>query len=419
MVTAPTSSGAAPAPPSPSPVEASPPPDPPPAVAVLSADASGRQIVSVHVKRAYRILPTGACVPAHKPVPLLFSREPSADDLGVPESDVIPFKESTDVIVMTKAHALAGASVAEVRVRVGEVARVYRVFGARRCLYRGPGSVAFSRPEPFESVPLSYALAYGGIDETWPMPDRVPLEDALFLPPNAYPRNTIGLGYAIGERRERLDGLLLPQVENPADLLNPERLVVPDPSSWWRQPFPWSCDWFDALWYPRYGFFGALPRGTPEDDREMFEVRSGWVEAGQLRRFGAKPPADRLDVRFADAASPALILPFLKGGEAVRLDGVMPGGGSIVLSLPAETPRVIVRVAGETFEPEVRLHRVLISTVEMGVYLVWHAAVHPSQPLPLERPTLAKKKAPLDLAGVEVTADGVHVPSFDEWEAGG
>jgi hypothetical protein len=374
--------------------------------------------VSVHVKRAYRIQPTGACLPAEEPAPLLFPREATDDDPGVPESDVIPFKESSDVIIMAEAHAPAGARVIDVRVQIGDVTRLYRVFGERRCIYRGRGSMAFSQPEPFEKVRLSYALAYGGVDETWPIADPIRIEDALFLPPNAYPRNTIGLGYAIGENRSRLDGLLLPQVENPADLLDPSRLVLGDPAIWWRQPFPWSCDWFDALWYPRYSRFGTLPRGTPDDDRDMFEVRSGWVEPGQVRRYSAKRPSERLDVRFADAASPALILPFLQGGESVRLDGVMPGGRSLVLRLPPQRPRVAVAIAGTTYEPDVRLHRVLISTVEMGVYLVWHAAVHPPHDLPLDLPRLANKTS-ADLAGVEITADGVRVSSFDEWEARG
>lgn len=403
---------------SPAAIAVAPEPTPPSAVAVLSVDAAGRQIVSVNVKHAYRFSPSGACTLAEAPEPLLFTREGTEpDDLGVPESDVIPFKQSTDLIVMAEAHAPKPETTSlDLRIRTANVERVHRVFGERRCTYRGKGSYSFSRPAPFQSVPLRYALAYGGEDPSWVGPEKVRLEEMFFLPPNCYPRNTIGRGYVLTESRERIDGLLLPQIENPADLLTPERLVVGDPENWWRQPFPWSCDWFDALWYPRQAFFGALPRGTPDDDREMFEVRAGWVKAGQHQRLMETPAAGRMDNRFADGASPGLILPFMRGDEQVQLEGVLPGGNALTLTLPGRRPRITVRFDSRDHEVPVRLHRVLISTLQMGVYLVWHGAFYPERTLPLRHATRAEREPP-DLDGVVATADGVRVISYDEWIA--
>lgn len=374
---------------------------------MLSADASGRQIVSVHVKRGYRLLPTGECRRAEMPVPLLFSRAPeNEEEFGVPESDVIPFKQSTDLIVMAKAHAPRGATRADVSLALEQRTWCYRVWGPRRCLYRGAGSWTFSQPEPFDEVPLSYAMAYGGMDTSYPMPEGVPLESAFTLPPNAYPRNTVGRGYVIRESRDRMDGLLLPQLENPTDLLEPARLLVGDPRNWWRQPFPWSMDWFDGFWFPRSGFFGTLPLGFPEDDAGLFEVRSGWLAAGQAARLRQRPAAERLDTRFADAASPALVLPFLRGNEAVRLEGVLPGGNSIVVRLPGDAPRVRLRHGGQDHDLAVRPHRVLISTIELGVYVVWHAAFYPPQPLPLNAETFEPRRGK-ELEGITVTSDGM------------
>jgi hypothetical protein len=247
-------------------------------------------------------------------------------------------------------------------------------------------------------------------------PEKVRLEEMFFLPPSYYPRNTIGCGYVLTESRERIDGLLLPQIENPADLLTPERLVVGAPVNWWRQPFPWSCDWFDALWYPRQRFFGALPRGLPDDDRELFEVRAGWAEPGQQKRLQETPAAEELDKRFADAASPGLILPFMRGDEQVQLESVLLGGQSLNLTLPGRAPRISVRFQGRDHEVPARLHRVLVSTLQMGVYLVWHGAFYPERPLPLRHATRAEREVP-ELEGVGVTADGVQVISYDEWLA--
>jgi hypothetical protein len=400
------------------PLPVAPEPASPSAVAVLSVDAAGRQIVSVNVKHAYHISPSGACSVAEVPEPLLFTREGTGpEDLGIPESDVIPFKQSTDLIVMAEAHAPRPTTTSlDVRIRTVNVERVHRVFGERRCIYRGKGTYSFAPPEPFKSVPLRYAVAYGGEDPSWVGPEKVRMEDMFFLPPSYYPRNTIGRGYVLTESRDRIDGLLLPQIENPADLLTPERLVVGDPTKWWRQPFPWSCDWFDALWYPRQGFFGALPRGLPDDDREMLEVRAGWVQAGQQKRFAKTPAAERMDNRFADGASPGLILPFMRGDEQVQLDGVFPGGKGLTLTLPGRRPRITVRFEGRDHEVAARLHRVLVSTVQMGVYLVWHGAFHPERQLPLRHVTRGDRELP-DLEGVVAMADGVRVISYDEWIA--
>lgn len=390
--------------------------EPPPSLVVLSADAEGRQIVSVHVKRAYRLQQNGTCMRAEEAVPLLFSRDPVGDDdFGVPESDVIPFKQSTDLIVMAKAYASAGATSSMVTLRVRELERRHRVWGPRRCLYRGPGSWSFSAPERFESVPLTYAMAYGGVDPSYPMPEQVRIEQAFKLPCNAYPRNTVGMGYVVRESRERMSDLLLPQLENPADLLEPARLVAGEPEHWWRQPFPWSIDWFDGFWYPRSSFFGSLPDGLTDDDRALFEVRAGWIGAGQATRLRGLPPDERLDARFADAASPGLVLPFLSGNERIELDGVMPGGGSIRVQLPGDVPRVRLRHAGRDHELMAVPHRVLISTLEMGVYVVWHAAYYPPQALPLRHPTRATPQVP-QLEGVDVTVDGARIPTADELE---
>jgi hypothetical protein len=393
-------------------------PVPPSALAVLSLDAEGRQIVSVSVKHAYHISPTGACTPAEMPEPLLFTREATGpEDLGVPESDVIPFKRSTDLIVMANAHAPSRTTTRmDVWIRAGNLERVHRVYGERRCIYRGQGSYDFSQPAPFESVPLRYALAYGGEDPSWVMPEKIRLEEMFFLPPNYYPRNTVGRAYVLSESRERIDGLLLPQIENPADLLTPARLVVGEPTNWWRQPFPWSCDWFDALWYPRQAFFGVLPRGLPEDDRELFEVRAGWVAPGQQQRHRETDATERMDHRFADGASPGLILPLMRGVEQVQLEGVLPGGGSLTLMLPGRKPKISVSVEGKEHEVPARLHRVLISTRQMGVYLVWHGAFYPERPLPLRHVTRADHDVP-ELEGVVATADGAPVINYDEWVA--
>jgi len=102
-------------------------------------------------------------------------------------------------------------------------------------------------------------------------------------------------------------------------------------------------------------------------------VRLGWVAGGQRARFQKAGMADLFDPRFSDAASPGLVLPFLCGDETIRLLGMTPSG-ELSIRLPGRAPRITVRSAGKTTEVQPVPNRILISTDEMGVYVVWHGA---------------------------------------------
>ncbi len=386
---------------------------------LLATDGTGRQIVSVHVKLTYRLLPTGQCQLA-EPEPFLNLRPPpdadEADDpdadtdaeADFPESDIIPHKLATDLIVIASAHAPAGKPVRRMTASIecGAFKRRFLVQGDRRCGFRADGQLTFSDAEPFEVMPLRYERAYGGCDPTVPTPPPENLLDALSPHLGIYPRNPAGRGYAVGENRAHLDGLALPNVENPRDALTPARIVTGTVENWWRQPLPWSCDWFDATWYPRSVHLGGVPELLPEDDSEVEEVRLGYVAAGQKARVRAAAIADLFDPRYADAASPGMVLPFLYGDEQVRLVGMTPAGPELVVQLPGGAPRMQLRYAGKTHDLEPVPNRVLISAEEMGIYIVWHGAWAPPRRLPGRMRAEINPEPGADMRGIEVLVDG-------------
>jgi len=383
---------------------------------MLAADANGRQIVSIHAKLTYRLLESGACELADDQAPFLNlegdpSKPEEADEARFfPESDIVPFKAATDLIVMASAQAPGGRKTARLlaSLECGPLRRDFLVQGDRRCIYRGRGQVAFSDPEPFETIPLRYEHAYGGCD-TQVIPDAPKsLIDALSAHPGIYPRNPAGRGYVVRESRELIDGLLLPNVEDPGDPLTTERLVSGAPENWWRQPLPWSCDWFDMDWYPRSIFLGGVPDHLPDDDRVVEEVRRGYVPGDQNARFSKATINDLFDPRLGDAASPGLVLPFMKGDEAIRLRGMTPIP-EFVVRLPGQPPRMEVRFEQKMIPLVPVPNRVLISTEEMGVYIVWHGAFAPPRELP-DRPQPGLEPPPgWELEGIEAFVDGKRI----------
>ncbi len=379
---------------------------------LLAKDAEGRQVVSLHAKRCYDLRPDGQIAVAEAQAPLLMRPLPPSEP-GAPvfhETDIIPFKRTCDLILMAKAWG-RGATQIVAQIKIGSFEYPILVTGDRRCIHRGPGSIAFEAPQPFESLPLCYELAYGGFDPTVPDPQGDHIEDILMLHPGLYPRNHVGRGYVVYDSRERIDGLLLPNLEHPSQPLRPTGLIAGAPENWWRQPLAWSCDWFDKAWYPRLAHYGVLPDGVPEDDRELAEVQLGWVMAGQRAREREVAMEDRLDPRLADAASPGLALPWLRGDEAIELTGMTPDG-RLVVPLPGRPPVMHVRFEGKLHELEPRLDRVLIDSENLGMYVVWKGLWPTPRELPDKLP--GRDYQPGDeLVGIEAFVDHLPIEALD------
>ncbi|HKQ70798.1 MAG TPA: DUF2169 domain-containing protein [Polyangiaceae bacterium] len=375
--------------------------------ALLALDAQGRQIVSVHCKRTYRISPQGMCSIADEQQPLLgLENDPPEPPR---ETDVTPVKTGTDLIFIASAHPPSlGARSMSVRFGVNGAEWDYAVTGDRLCSYHGPGSISFSGPAPLDIMPLRYEHAYGGLDEhvSEPLPNHV--VDFFKMRPGEYPRNPVGRGYVVYENAAAIEGLALPNIEHPRHRLTPQNLVVGGPQNWWRQPIPWSCDWFDKGWYPRVTYFGGLPEHLPDDDSMVAEVAMGLVAPRQNARHAAMRLADALDSRFTNAASPSLVLPFLRGDERVLLEGVTPHG-RLVVTLPGQPPAMFVRFEGRAYELRPTVHRVLISTEQMGLYIVWHGAFPTPRQLPDRLPRQGDDPR-MELEGIEVFCDGKLTP---------
>lgn len=382
--------------------------------AFLGSDPDGNPVVSIHVKRTYVLPPSGVCVLAEEQQPFLNGPDSVAaeEQDGAPaaelppESDVLPFKRTTDLIVMASAHAPDPGRSTEMiaSIEVGSRKVTYRIVGDRRVIYRGAGTLSFEPAAAFATLPMRYENAYGGVDPTVENPVPKLGMELFNLPRGIYPRNPIGRGYVVNEDAQMLDGLLLPNIEHPDQLLTPERLISRSVESWWKQPLPWSCDWFDLTWYPRCVALGGLPAHLPDDDGAMAEVRLGFVEARQNQRLFNRSPMALVSPAFGDAASPALVLPFLRGNEPIRLCG-LNAGGELVVRLPEERPRMQVRFEGKMHDVDPVLNRLLVSTEEMGVYAVWHGTF----PLPQVRNPSPGREEGLESIGIQVFLDGIKL----------
>jgi hypothetical protein len=357
-------------------------------VAVLPGWREDRQwVLAVLLKRSYALR-------AGRPAERIASAMPlvSADrywDGGDPErcsvqfeTDLVPYKPRTDVVLAAHAHAPRGepAAVVDVAVAVGAVRKQLRVTGDRRCAYRAGKAPLVSEPAPFRTLAIRYERAYGGRDERSD-------PGAVFH----YPRNPIGCGVALRNESAQIAGLCLPNVEDPGDLLTPERIVLGEPGRWNEAPLPQGLGWYQRNWYPRSSFAGSLPPAVPLD-RPLREEGLGLVPRGQVfLSRGFRLPG--FDPRLNCGASLGLSLEGLHGDERVALTNLTPEG-DFAFQLPGEQPALALDVGDGPGALTPVLQTVFIDAEARRLDLIWRGATDiPGIEWLAERPRLAAEVA--------------------------
>jgi hypothetical protein len=256
-------------------------------------------------------------------------------------------KPGTDVLLIGRAWAANKRPVQRMQVgmKVAERQKLILVTGDRVWQDGVPSS-----PQPFESMPLIWERAFGGIHRDG---DKVAAEE----------RNPVGCGFAGGRSASAMQGLPVPNLEDPAAPLqqvgqaaNPACLAPIAPS-----------------WLPRRAYAGTY------DER--------W------QRSRAPYLPDDFDPRFFQAAVPEFSFDrYLQPGEQVHAVGVTPDG-PILFAIPDSLLSVAVTVAGAAQTPDVNLETLSIEPDENRACFTWRAAV------PCDRKALKVEKIVVSRAG--------------------
>lgn len=327
---------------------------------------TGEPVLAVLLKRSYRLVPGEAAVRAAEDEPL----RPADEHWDAPEnssirheSDFVPYKLATDVVVEARVHAPHGQPVTELEAAIDVGGRLHRLLaiGHRRVL-EGPGMrPAFSDPEPFTSLSMVRERAYGGID--------VRSDPQQPLP---YPRNPFGCGFVVSARPPAWRGLRLPNFERPDDRLTPERLCVGEPGRWETCPMPAGWGWHGRTQAPRSAWAGVMP-GDRATEREMRALYARFLK-GVERDAYLKHTLPEMDFRFFSGASEGLSLPWLRGDERIRTLHLSPEG-RLDVRLPGERPEIGLDLGEGVRTPGTVLQTVFLAMEARRLDLVWRAAV--------------------------------------------
>ena len=292
-------------------------------------DQNGADTLYLAVKGTFTLEPRPEVAAQVPPVLKdVYWGDPAASSLRA-ASEAHLGKPATEVVLVGNAWSPGGRKVPDllVSVAVAERRKTVQVFGDRRWK-AGGGSC--SRAEPFESMPLMFERAFGGVHAT---------DDGRILA--AEDRNPVGVGF-LGQRAPRqLDSKSLPNLEDPQQPI----------SRAGDRPPPACFGFIAASWLPRRSFAGTY-------DEEWAQRRAPFL------------PRD-FDPRFFAAASPELTFNrFLAGGEELNILGA-DRRGPLRSTLPTVRPQAQVRLAGRVHTLRLNLETVVIEPDERRLILTW------------------------------------------------
>jgi hypothetical protein len=333
----------------------------------LGRNDRGEHVLSVIVKRTYRIARQGSVVRVDEDHEL--RKIDYYYDDGDPEwatvqyeSELAAFKPFTDIVVIGRAYAPRGEPTQRmtVSVQVGEQKKSLVVTGHRNCLFRGTQSPAFTEPTPFSEMELRYDRAYGGRDEK-----------SIAEIPFFYPRNDMGKGVVMRNVREAVEGLALPNIEDPQDLLTADRLFIEKPERWHLQPLPQGFGWRQRTWYPRAALLGSYPVFT-DPGTVTAEERMGLLPKNHIT-LAKQSKLWPFEARFNNGASFGMMFSGFAGGGEIKLEGLTPEG-SLSFVVPAEIPSMGLDIGSGMNPLKSEIHTVSVRPDDAEVDLIWRGS---------------------------------------------
>jgi hypothetical protein len=272
----------------------------------------------------------------------VYRGEPGKSSL-IFDTDAVLEKTGTDCMLIGRARALKPhLAHVDVTFAVGPVKKQARVFGDRRWKKGMMGGASIIKIRPIVEVPLIWENAFGGIDTSY--------ED--FSKHEVCRENPVGKGFIAVKSNMDIDGQLLPNIEDPANLIkNPK-----------QRPIPAGFGMIAPYWHPRASFAGTYDE--------------------QWRKYISPLLPEDFDTRFNLSAAPGLSTKtHLQGTERMLAEGVSKHG-LLQFDLPGVTPRVIVRRLGHEADLPMQLDTIILEPDNERVMLTWrgvwnvHGKVH-------------------------------------------
>lgn len=302
-----------------------------------------------------------------------------------PHTDYWPAKKFTDVAVLGSAFAPSSQPVAQMTtaVEIGDRSKQVLVIGDRFVEWSRDGQPRLGKTQPFTSMPMGIDRAYGGCDFRVPFDKTDPRSMGVTLDcdfPGLYPRNPWGTGYLV--MPEPIEGMRLPNLEDPNDLLTDDRIITSDPAQWYLQPMPSYLDWMPVNCFPRNLFLAieCEPWFPSPDDERLKEVERGYLPSGYRQHLKNQNFGNPPHRRFRQEASHGLMFAKELFGTDVLVTGMHPKHTSLAFQLPEIAPQVEMKI--ENKRQHLQPHLTSVAIYPDQEYVTMTYTVSMSSPRP-------------------------------------
>jgi hypothetical protein len=303
-------------------------------------------------------------------------RQPDVAYPLAPGSDFWPMKGATDVIVRGDAFAPGGKPIGSqmIRVTVGKRQRLIAVYGDRVIEWPARGQLRFGAPEPYTQMPVVWSNAYGGCDPRVPIDVEQTIAGLSRLEldhPGVYPRNPFGKGYLVID--EPVDGLRLPNLEDPEALLRPESVITGDPRRWYLQPLPACYEFTNYLMFQRYAWLGIQAWYPPPADAPLRELDKHLLPDNWAALARIDPLEHKLPPLALQEGPMGMVFSALAPGTPIIVEGMHPELPHIGFPVPPP-PKIQFYIDGKVYpESRVQLSTVLVEPDKARVCLTYVA----------------------------------------------
>ncbi|CAN7384137.1 DUF2169 family type VI secretion system accessory protein [Aminobacter sp. LjRoot7] len=306
----------------------------------VAMDKAGHDYIVVVVKGTFDLpdTPGGLVRKSVEQVPLVFADTQTGEpgySATLWETDFAFRKPRCDVIANGCAYAPGGRPAERVPagIKIGSWSKLFEVVGHREWRAIGPVFTA-TAPQPFLKLPISYDVAWGGVD-------RLDPEDKM---PGVYAANPVGTGWSRTRNQHLIPGLRLPNTQKVGEEV--------------RSPFgdytPMS--------------FGPMGRGWPGRIEHGGTYDDNWT-----KNIFPFLPSD-FDERYFQMAPPDQQIDHPRGGEEVQLVNLTPDGRVSFRLPPTGLEMTLFKHGAKSFEGVLYPDTILFDPENRRYQLVWRVA---------------------------------------------
>ncbi|WDE02882.1 DUF2169 domain-containing protein [Thalassomonas viridans] len=306
---------------------------------LITTNPEGEDIAVLCIKATFTLLPE--IMPADEQLPVILSDEFLADPQTsslLYASECLPAKPGQDIVVNGTAWSPTGREEPQFDcgITLGEFSKNIRIFGDRHW-HKGK----ITTPIPINSMALTYENAYGGYHHFLPDLPLSP-QSALY-----YPHNPIGKGFCGRRKGNELQGMPLPNLENPQDLITDSQ----------KPMLPWNLGYIPGHWSPRKEYSGTY-------DLHWQQQRSPLLPLDFNRKFF-----------FSGAYGCNLPPASVSGGEKVELINLAQQN-IIAFTLPKCELTIQVNFNGEVSRVEPALETLLFEPDHNRFCFLWKTEIN-------------------------------------------